>query len=55
MLGYHGRYLKIDVGTQQSEAIALDEGVLRKFLGGSGLGTYLLLAETVRMHLLKYQ
>ncbi len=47
MFAYHGRYLRIDVSVQTSEAIALDERVLRRFLGGSGLGTYLLLAENV--------
>ena len=45
MFGYHGRYLRIDVGRQTSEAIVLEESLLRKFLGGSGLGTHLLLAE----------
>jgi len=43
--GYHGRYLRIDLTTGRSESIPLHEQVLRRFLGGSGLGTYLLLRE----------
>jgi aldehyde:ferredoxin oxidoreductase len=41
--GYHGRYLLVDVSTGRAEPRSLPEDVLRKFLGGSGLGTYLLL------------
>jgi aldehyde:ferredoxin oxidoreductase len=43
--GYHGRYLRIDVGAGTSRAESLSESELRRFLGGSGLGTYLLLRE----------
>jgi aldehyde:ferredoxin oxidoreductase len=43
--GYHGRYLRIDVSSGRAEAISLKENVLRRFIGGSGLGTWLLLAE----------
>jgi len=43
--GYHGRYLRVDVATGVAQSIALPEGILRRFLGGSGLGTYLLLLE----------
>jgi len=43
--GYHGAYLHIDVSTGRAERRSLPAGVLRRFLGGSGLGTYLLLAH----------
>ncbi len=43
--GYHGSYLRIDVTSGASERIAIDESVLRRFLGGSGLGTWILLRE----------
>lgn len=41
--GYHGRYLRIDVSTGEFQFVPLDEGVLRQFLGGGGLGVRLLL------------
>src|SRR5262245_30854840 len=42
MFGYHGSYLRVDLtrGTVTSEPLA--EEVLRRFLGGVGLGTYLI-------------
>ena len=43
--GYHGGYRRIDVTTGQSDWVPLEASVLRRFLGGSGLGTYLLLRE----------
>jgi len=47
--GYHGRYLRIDVSSGSASpvarAVALPADFLRKYLGGSGLGTALLLAE----------
>jgi aldehyde:ferredoxin oxidoreductase len=43
--GYHGRYLRIDLSTGASSAIALDESRLRRTLGGSGLGVDVLLDE----------
>ncbi len=43
--GYHGQYLRIDVSTGEVRAVGLPEDVLRRFLGGSGLGTWLLLDE----------
>jgi aldehyde:ferredoxin oxidoreductase len=43
--GYHGSYLRIDVTTGASEVVAIGEEVLRRFLGGSGLGTWILLRE----------
>lgn len=41
--GYHGKYLHVDVGSGQARKIGLPDDVLRHFLGGSGLGTWLLL------------
>jgi len=43
--GYHGCYLRIDVSTGAAEYVPLDETVLRQYLGGSGLGVWLLLKE----------
>ncbi len=43
--GYHGRYLRIDVCNGTGEYVPLDETVLRQFIGGSGLGVWLLLNE----------
>jgi aldehyde:ferredoxin oxidoreductase len=43
--GYHGRCLRVDVGTGRATHIELPADVLRRFLGGSGLGTWLLLRE----------
>ncbi|MDX1944771.1 MAG: aldehyde ferredoxin oxidoreductase family protein [Pirellulaceae bacterium] len=43
--GYHGRYLRIDVTAGSAGDIPIPEAVLRQFLGGSGLGTWLLLRE----------
>lgn len=44
--GYHGRYLKIDVASGRAECVPIPETVLRQFIGGVGLGTWLLLEET---------
>jgi len=43
--GYHGRYLRIDVSRGIGEYVPLEDQVLRQFLGGSGLGVWLLLQE----------
>src|SRR5580700_2666100 len=43
--GYHGCYLRIDVSRASAEYVPLDDTVLRQFVGGSGLGVWLLLAE----------
>ncbi len=48
MNGLHGRYLRIDVETGQADGVALAESVLRQWLGGVGLGTWLLARETPR-------
>ena len=43
--GYHGRYLRIDLTQRSVEPRAIPADVLRNFIGGSGLGTWLLLQE----------
>src|SRR4051812_671698 len=43
--GYHARYLRIDATSGRADSIAIEPNVLRRFLGGSGLGTWLLLRE----------
>src|SRR3984885_9851670 len=42
--GYHGFYLRIDVSTGKSEYVPLDDTVLRQFIGGGGVGVWLLLS-----------
>jgi len=46
MFGYHGRYLRVDLTRSKGEWIPLQEIVLRRFIGGVGLATYLLLKES---------
>jgi len=43
--GYHGRYLRIDVSTGHAEHVPLRGELLRQYIGGSGLGTRLLIDE----------
>ncbi len=43
--GFHGNYLWIDVTSGLAEKRPLSAKVVRQYLGGSGLGTYLLLAH----------
>ena len=43
--GHHGRYLRVDLSTGDSRAIPLSDQVLRDYLGGAGLGAWLLLRE----------
>src|SRR5215472_12194714 len=45
MGGYHGRYLRIDVAQGTACPVALPEPVLRRYIGGVGLGTWLLHRE----------
>jgi aldehyde:ferredoxin oxidoreductase len=45
VFGYHGSYLRIDVSTGRADRVPLSEAVLRRYIGGSGLGTRLLLDE----------
>ena len=40
--GYYGRALVVDVATGESERVGLPESVLRDYLGGVGLGTWLM-------------
>ncbi len=42
MFGYHGRALIVDLTSRRSRWEPLDEQVLRRFIGGIGLGSYLL-------------
>ncbi len=44
--GYHGRYLRVDLTTRLFESVTIPSKVLRNFIGGTGLGTWLLLRET---------
>ena len=44
--GYHGRYLRIDPRPGRTKCISLEEHVLRSFLGGVGLGAWILAQET---------
>lgn len=43
--GYHGCYLRIDLTSQSAETIPLPADVLRRFIGGAGLATWLLLDQ----------
>ena len=43
--GYHGRWLRVDLTTGRSEWVAMRPDVLRRFVGGVGMGTYLLCQE----------
>src|SRR5262245_52802564 len=45
MFGYHGRYLRIDLSHGTAETVSLPESVLRRFIGGVGLGTYVMHRE----------
>src|SRR5947199_5286395 len=45
MFGYHGRYLRIDLTRAASDVVPLPEDVLRRFIGGVGLATYLMHRE----------
>ena len=45
MFGYFGAYLRIDASRGTAEKVPLPEEVLRQYLGGSGLGAWLLLDQ----------
>src|SRR5262249_24744094 len=45
MFAYHGHFLRIDVTDGRVERVPLPESVRREFIGGSGLGAWLLLKE----------
>jgi aldehyde:ferredoxin oxidoreductase len=44
--GYHGRYLRIDPRPGRTTCFPLEDHVLRSFLGGVGLGTWVVAHET---------
>lgn len=44
--GYHGCYLRIDLSSRQVDRVEIPVTVLREYIGGSGLGTWLLLTES---------
>jgi aldehyde:ferredoxin oxidoreductase len=44
--GWHGRYLRIDPRPGRTACVPLDESVLRDFVGGVGLGTWIVAHET---------
>ncbi len=46
MFGYHGRYLRIDPRPGRSGLVPIPESVLRHYLGGVGLGTWIVERET---------
>ena len=45
MYGYHASVLIVDLSTRSSHREPLDESVLRRFIGGTGLASYLLYAH----------
>src|SRR5262245_64729022 len=45
MHAYHGRYLRIDLTCGVADFRPLPEDVLRRFIGGVGLGTFLMHKE----------
>jgi len=46
LAGYHGRYLRITAGAAGFECVPLAADVVRGFIGGVGLGTWILAHET---------
>jgi aldehyde:ferredoxin oxidoreductase len=46
IFGYHGRYLRIDSRPDRSRLVSIPEAVLRQYLGGVGLGTWIVDRET---------
>jgi len=44
--GYHGGYLRVDLTDRTSRRIEWPDGVLRRFIGGAGLGAWVLGHET---------
>ena len=46
LFGYHGRYLRVDLSQRTARDVGLPVPVLREFIGGSGLGTWILQNET---------
>ena len=48
--GYHGKTLDIDLSTGSSVSTVINEEVLRRHIGGSGLGVRLLLDREAQYH-----
>jgi len=48
MFGFHKKLLRVDLTNRKVEVEDLDEGVLKKFVGGAGMGAKLLYEETGR-------
>jgi len=44
--GHFGRFLRVDLSTRRFDRVPLADDVLRRFVGGSGLGTWLLARES---------
>lgn len=44
--GYHGCYLHVDLSARSAVSVPIAADVLRRFVGGSGLGTWLLLEQS---------
>jgi aldehyde:ferredoxin oxidoreductase len=44
--GYHSRYLRIGPGPDGARLVPVDDSVLRRYLGGVGLGAWVLARET---------
>ena len=45
MHGYHGSYLRIDLGSGSATHVPISESVLRRYIGGVGLASWLLYRE----------
>jgi aldehyde:ferredoxin oxidoreductase len=45
LYGFHGRYLRFDLSRRRGEYVPLEAAVLRRYLGGVGLGCFLLHRE----------
>ena len=46
LAGYHGRYLRVELTTSTSAAVEIPDDVLARYVGGVGLATWLLHAES---------
>ncbi len=46
LASYHGRYVRVDAATGTLSSEALAPAILRRFVGGVGLGTWILAGET---------
>ena len=45
MFGFHGKYLRFDLSRNQGEKVSIPEKILRRYLGGVGLGAWILHRE----------